>query len=85
VLDVHSTDPERDGRTSTPAVLGLLLIPVLCCGVLPLLIVGGALAGLGSVLGNPWMIGAAVALVVGVVLWRVRRNNKQPPYRDRLG
>ncbi|NUP25308.1 MAG: hypothetical protein HOQ44_01200 [Nocardia sp.] len=67
------TDPDRDGKHGALAIGALLLVPALCCG-LPLLIAGGLLAGLGSVLGNPWVIGAAVALVVAVVVWRVRRH-----------
>lgn len=55
------------------ATIGLILVPVLCCG-LPVLIAAGALAGVGSVLGNPWLIGAAVALLAGVVAWRIRRH-----------
>ncbi|HKN97612.1 MAG TPA: hypothetical protein VJX10_10880 [Pseudonocardiaceae bacterium] len=55
------------------AIGAVLLLPALCCG-LPLLIAGGALAGIGSVLGSPWVIGAGVALVAGVVGWRIRRR-----------
>jgi hypothetical protein len=35
---------------------------------------GLALGAVGSVLGNPWVITAAIVLVFGVVLWRVRRS-----------
>jgi hypothetical protein len=65
--------PDHDGKRTTLAAGALLLLPALCCG-LPLLIAGGALAGIGGVVGNPWVIGAAVALVVGVVAWRIRRR-----------
>lgn len=68
-----STDPDHDGQRTALVTGALLLLPVLCCG-LPLLIAGGALAGLGTVLGNPWMIGAAIALLVGIVVWRIRRR-----------
>jgi len=55
---------------------GLLL--VLCCAVLPILIAGGALGVLDGVLGNPWLIGAGMTLMLatGVVAMRraVRRR-----------
>lgn len=66
----HHSD--TDGP-SPLATAGLLLLPVLCCG-LPLLIASGVLGGLGAALGNPWII-AAAAVVVGVVAWRVRRHS----------
>lgn len=68
-----STDPDHDGKRAALTTGALVLLPVLCCG-LPLLIAAGALAGLGSVLGNPWVIGATVVLLVGVVLWQVHRR-----------
>jgi hypothetical protein len=68
-----STDPGQDGGHSALATIGVLLLPVLCCG-LPLLIAVGALGGVGSVLGNPWMIAAAVLLALAVVAWRVRHR-----------
>lgn len=60
-----STDPDHDGKRAALTTGALVLLPVLCCG-LPLLIAAGALAGLGSVLGNPWVIGATVVLLVAV-------------------
>ncbi|MEU0469990.1 hypothetical protein ABZ215_38845 [Amycolatopsis sp. NPDC006131] len=88
-----STNPDRDGTRTALATGAFLLLPALCCG-LPLLIAGGALAGLGSVLGNPWVIGAAIALLVAVVVCRIRRRARgarssdpaccapEPPTRD---
>ena len=67
-----STDPSQQGKHTALAVGAVLVLPVLCCG-LPLLIAAG-LAGFGTVLGNPWVIGAAVALLVGAVVWRVGRH-----------
>jgi hypothetical protein len=67
-----STNPDHEGKRTILAAGAFLLLPALCCG-LPLLIAGGALAGIGSVLGTPWVIGAAVALLVSLVVWRVRR------------
>ena len=48
---------------------GLLLLaccalPLLICCGLPLLAAGGALAGIGGFLGNPWLIGAGIAVEV---------------------
>lgn len=66
----HRSDTDGPSPLTTA---GLLMLPVLCCG-LPLLIAGGALGGLGAVLGNPWIIAAAAAVVVGVVAWRRRHS-----------
>lgn len=68
-----SSDPSQDGVRGTLATIGIVVLPVLCCG-LPLLIASGALGGLGAVLGNPWVIGAAVALAVGTVAVLARRS-----------
>lgn len=62
---------EQDGKRSTLATAGLVLLPLLCCG-LPLLLVAGALGATGSVLGNPWLIGTAAATLLGVLIWRMR-------------
>lgn len=76
----HHSD--TDGP-SPLATAGLLLLPVLCCG-LPLLIAGGAPGGLGAVLGNPWII-AAAAVVVGVVAFRMRRVHRRVSVREGTG
>jgi thiol:disulfide interchange protein len=68
-----STGSDHEGKPTGLATGALVLLAALCCG-LPLLLAAGALAGLGSVLGNPWVIGAAVALAVGVVTWRLRHR-----------
>jgi hypothetical protein len=70
---VMSTNPDHEGKRTVLAAGAFLLLPALCCG-LPLLIAGGVLAGIGSVLGNPWVLGAVVALLVAVVVWRIRRH-----------
>lgn len=85
-----STRPDREGVRTVLAIGALALLPALCCG-LPLLIAGGVLAGIGSVLGSPWGIGVGVALVAGVVGWRIRRRASTPtadreccsPFTDR--
>jgi uncharacterized iron-regulated membrane protein len=55
------------------ATVGIVLLPLLCCG-LPLLITAGTLGAIASVLGSPWVIAVAIVLVLGVVLWRHRRR-----------
>jgi hypothetical protein len=66
------TNPVPDSKRAALAAIGIVLLPLLCCG-LPLFIAAGALGAVGSVLGNPWVITAAIVLVLGVVFWRVRR------------
>lgn len=69
-------DSTRGSNREALAIGGFGFAMGLCCA-LPLLLAGGALGGAGALLGNPWLIAAAVALVAGVVLWRVRRTNQQ--------
>jgi hypothetical protein len=68
-----STNPGSEGKRTALAAAGFLLVPVLCCG-LPLLIAAGALGAVGSMLGNPWVISAAVVLVLAGVAWFARRH-----------
>lgn len=70
---MRSTDPEQEGKSTVVVTGALLLMPVLCCG-LGLLTAGGVLTWIGAWLGNPWLIGAAGALVAGGVAWRIRRH-----------
>lgn len=69
--DPMPTDPGKDGPGVTLATIGVVLLPILCCG-LPLLIAAGMLGVAGSVLGNAWLIGATGAALLGLVVWRVR-------------
>jgi hypothetical protein len=66
------TSPELRGGISVAA-----LLHVLCCG-LPLLIGAVAVGGGAALVGNPWVLGAAVVvvlgLVVGVLVRRARRR-----------
>lgn len=67
-------DVERDqhgGRSGQGwlATVGLVLLSVLCCG-LPLLVAAGAV---GSVLRGPLVIGAGLLVLLGLVVWAVRR------------
>ncbi len=69
-----STDPKGRSAPTVLATLGIVLLPLLCCGV-PLLIgvgAAGALGAIGSVLGNPWVSFAAVVLVAGLLMWALR-------------
>jgi hypothetical protein len=68
------TNTEPGGKRAALAIVGIVLLPLLCCG-LPLLITAGALGAIGSILGDPWVITAAIVLVVGGVLWRLRRSS----------
>lgn len=74
-----SSEPVSKSFTTIAATVGILLLPVLCCGV-PLLIAAGtlSLAGtlgvIGAAVGNPWAITVAVAMVIGVVGWFLRRR-----------
>lgn len=52
---------------------GAVLLMAVCCA-LPLLIAGGVLAGVGGLLGGPWVIGAGIALVALVLLVVARRR-----------
>ncbi len=66
-------DPGQDGQRTTSAAAGVLLIPVLCCG-LPLLVAAGGLGVAGGILGQAWLIGLAALLAIGAVGWAVRRR-----------
>lgn len=57
-----SSNPGSEGKRTALAAAGFLLLSVLCCG-LPVLVTAGALGALGSALGNPWVIGAAIVVV----------------------
>lgn len=69
---MSTTSKAKSSRTGL-AVVGFVLLHVLCCG-LPLLIAAGALGAAGSFLGNPWVILAAVALAGAVLLRALRRR-----------
>jgi hypothetical protein len=70
---IMSTDQTGGGSRGVLSTLGLILLPILCCA-LPLLIVAGALGGIGTVLGNPWVISGAGALLVGLLVWALHRR-----------
>lgn len=66
----------RDDTRSTLATVGLLLLPLACCG-LPVLIAAGVLGGAGAMLGNPWVIGAAMLVAAGGAAWLLRRHTSK--------
>lgn len=68
-----ATQKNQGDRTKL-FVGGFVLLHVLCCG-LPLLIAAGALGATGSLIGNPWLITAALLLAAGVLLWAFRRRS----------
>ena len=53
---------------------GAALLMVACCALLPILIAGGAIAGLGAFLRNPWVIGAGIALAILALIAISRRG-----------
>lgn len=69
---------------------GATLLMVACCA-LPILIAGGALAGVGGLLGKPWVIGTGISLLVLALLAVTRRRRGRdrsghgccPPHDDR--
>ncbi len=66
-------EKQPSGTGPVLAVLGGGLLLVLCCAVLSTLIAGGALGVLGGVLGNPWLIGAGVTLMLAAGVFAMRR------------
>ena len=69
-----STDPKGRTAPTVLATLGIVWLPLLCCGLPLLLGVGaaGALGAIGTALDSPWVISAAVVLVAGVLMWALR-------------
>lgn len=57
----HDSEP---GRSGVLLGAGAAILMVACCALLPLLVVGGTLTGVGVFLRNPWVIGVG-ALPVG--------------------
>lgn len=72
-----SSTSKGQGSGAALAVGGFFLLHLLCCG-LPLLIAAGALGAAGSVLGNPWVIAAAVTLAAVTLVWALRRRTGVP-------
>ena len=55
---------------------GAALLVVACCALLPLIFVGGTVAGLGAFLRNPLVIGAGIGLVVLALVASARRRRR---------
>lgn len=76
-----STHRGGEGGRGMLSTLGLILIPLVCCG-LPLLIVTGALGAIGSVLANPWVIAGVAAIGAGLLAWVLRFRRAASTDRD---
>ncbi|EOY45666.1 mercuric transporter [Streptomyces anthocyanicus] len=63
----------RGGLLGTLAVVGVALLPIICCAG-PVLLASGALAGLGGVLVSPWLLAPAAVLLAGALTWWLRRR-----------
>jgi mercuric ion transport protein len=66
--------PDGSGPSGLLLGSGVALFAAVCCAG-PALIAAGALSVIGGWLGNPWVLGAAVALLVAAVLWTVTRRH----------
>ncbi|MCP3818842.1 mercury transporter [Streptomyces sp. A3M-1-3] len=64
----------RGGLLGTVGMVGVVLLPIICCAG-PVLLAGGALAGLGGVLGSPWLLVPAAVLPAGALAWWLRRRS----------
>ena len=69
-------DDQRGGRGLLLGAVAALLV-VGCCALLPLLVVGGTITGIGTLLRNPWVIGVGIALLAIVLLVVVRRRTRR--------
>ena len=72
---MKSNHDDQPGGSGLLLGAGAALLMVACCALLPLLVAGGALAGAGAFLRNPWVIGAGIALVVLALIAISRRRS----------
>ena len=72
--------PNNNDRPDAGVLLGAeaALLVVACCALLPLLVAGGAVAGIGGFLGSPSVIAAGVALLLLAGFVGVRRHRGGP-------
>lgn len=56
--------------------VGAAILMIACCALLPLLIAGGAIAGLGGFIRNPWVVGVGIAVLVLVVITSAKRHRR---------
>lgn len=68
-------EQDRPGTGAAPGI-GIVLLMIVCCAG-PVLVLSGALAGIGAWLANPWVIVAAVVLAVAAVTVLVRRRARR--------
>lgn len=73
-----SNHDDRPGGSGLLLGAGAALLMVACCALLPILIAGGAIAGIGAFLRNPWVIGAGIALAI-LALIAISRRGGAPP------
>ncbi|TDT32969.1 hypothetical protein ACF3NT_02675 [Naumannella halotolerans] len=71
---------DRRGGGLLVAAGGALLV-ALCCG-LPLILAGGALAGIGGLLRSPWTVGAGIAVVLAVAAAAIARRHRRTQDAD---
>ena len=69
-----SNHDDRPGGSGLLLGAGAALLMVACCALLPILIAGGAIAGIGAFLRNPWVIGAGIALAILALIAISRRG-----------
>lgn len=71
-----SNHDDRPGGSRLLLGAGAALLTVVCCA-LPVLLAAGALAGVGGFLGNPWVIGAGMTvLVLALLAATLRRGGR---------
>jgi len=68
------TPERRGGLLGTLGMVGVMLLPIICCAG-PVLLASGALAGLGGVLVSPWLLAPAAILLAGALAWWMRRRS----------
>ncbi|MDN5932013.1 hypothetical protein [Pseudonocardia sp.] len=73
-----SVDPTDHSLRDSLGIAAIAGLAVLCCAG-PALLTVGVLGGLGAWLINPWLIGAAALLTLGVVGRRVRHRRRCGP------
>ena len=98
MLDANGQPHQARRHAGRGLLLGAVaaLLVVGCCALLPLLVVGGTITGIGTLLRNPWVItGGAALLILAVVASivmtaRARRHRREndpdccPPLRPTI-
>lgn len=80
--------PDRDqapsGAGMAAAGIGATLLVIICCAG-PTLLAAGAFAGVGGVLGNPWVIAAGALLLMAAVITVIRHRINRDTGPDTSG